>query len=163
MNTFLIREFHVSEKFKCNFYTVRYDDCDISETDKFYDKYFKAECKLLKDMEIIHTLIEKIAERGMSIITRARGEGKAFALPPKEYAVRDFEGENKLRLYYVELSSNIIVLLGGGLAHDDYGKPSIELMHAQTFAKKIFENSDSYILKDGFITPLENEKEIIIL
>lgn len=141
MNTFVIEEFYVDESNKCNFYTVRFDDHKVSETDKFYDKYFLEGHEFYDDMGIIHALIEELAESGIGIIRRARDEAKAYALPPE--VLRDTNGNinvagNNLRLYYVELSNSIIILLGGGVAHEGAnGHPPLQLHEAQIFVKKI--------------------------
>ncbi|WP_426670114.1 hypothetical protein ACPPVU_02490 [Mucilaginibacter sp. McL0603] len=165
MNTFVIEEFFVEEKNACNFYTVRLIDRDNSETDRFYDQ-FEQHNEYSEDFGMIHALIVELADRGMQVIHRVRQESKAFAFPPKSLA-RDVQFdvfENNLRLYYVPVSEDIVILLGGGIAHDSLtGKPSMALWDAQNFAKKI--NSDgqeAFVIKGNKLFPAGDEDLITI-
>lgn len=141
MNTFVIEDFFVSDENACNFYMVRFDEQDTSEVDKFYDNYHTPESPHYEDMQNIHALIEIISEDGTEMIRRSRDEGRAFALPPEVLANAagiQVTG-NALRLYYLHVTSEIIVLLGGGIAHNEPdGHPPIQLRDAQLFIKKIW-------------------------
>jgi hypothetical protein len=165
VNTFVIEEFFVAQSNACNFYTVRIEDREISETDHFYDNY-EEHPDYAYDFGNINALINEIAERGQRIIRRNRDESRAFALPPKalinDVQIDNFE--NKLRLYYVPVSEDIIILLGGGIAHDEEtGKPSISLWEAQNFAKSIQEAvGDAFLINGSILLPSNGEKEIII-
>ena len=165
MNTFVIEEFFVEDNNVCNFYTVRMEHRDISETDRFYDQFEKHN-EYGEDFGMIHALIVSLAERGIQIIRRVRQESKALALPPKAL-FNDFQPyhfENKLRLYYIAISDNIVVLLGGGIAHDSTtGQPSIALWEAQRFTKKIEESMrDTILIKGNRLFPADDEDYIII-
>lgn len=166
MNTFVIEEFNVAVSNACNFYTVRFDDAEVSETDKFYDKFFVEENEYFEDMQIIHALILELSERGMSLIRRSRDESRAFALPPEALIdsskLNIFE-RNNLRLYYVEVSKQVVILLGGGIAHNGpSGKPPIQLQDAQTFAKKIIEAfGTEFTVKENQILSLAGSEVII--
>lgn len=166
MNTFVIEDFSVEDEQACNFYTVRFEEQEASETDKFYNRfYFDETGEFYDDAQDIHALIEELAEKGTSIIRRARQEAKVLALPPK-VLVASLEIEvfgNSLRLYYVELAQNVIVLLGGGIAHEGpKGEVPIQFKEAQTFAKKILEAKDTFFeVSGGLLLPL-GSKEIII-
>lgn len=133
MNSFVLEEFFVSNYARCNFYTVRFDDSPISETDKFYDEYFIEGHKFEEDMRIIDALIFEISKIGTTMIRRSRDEARALALPPELLATGsliDIFG-NKLRLYYVQLAKDVIVLLGGGIAHENqFGNPPIQFQQA---------------------------------
>lgn len=165
MNTFVIEEFFVNDGNACNFYTVRLDDNDTSETDKFYDEFFHEDHEFFEDMKDIHSLIEELAESGTSIIRRTRDEARVFALPPqiviKECAINIFG--NNLRLYYVELAADVVVLLGGGIAHHGpKGQVPMQFHEAQSFAKKIIDSKNLFFeVSDGKILPLANEEIII--
>jgi len=112
VNTFVIEEFFVSDENQCNFYTVRFDDSTISETDKFYDDFFIEGQEFEEDMRIIDALIFEISKIGTKIIRRTQDEARALALPP-ELLTKESYIEilgNKLRLYYIQLAENVIVL-----------------------------------------------------
>lgn len=149
----------------CNFYTVRYDDQDISETDKFYDDFFVEGHELENDMRVIDALLDELRTSGTSVIRRNRDEARVFALPPeamsKECSIQVFG--NNLRLYYVELSNNVIILLGGGIAHESRtGKVPIQFQDAQIFSKKIEEaKNNTFEVINGRIIPTSG-REIII-
>ncbi|MNK09426.1 hypothetical protein D3C87_273860 [compost metagenome] len=164
MNTFVVEPFYVDDNNACNFYTVRFDDQEISETDKFYDRFYQSDNEYLEDMQIIHALIEELAISGTSIIRRSRDESRAFALPP-ELIIKDCKIDvfgNKLRLYYVELAANVLVLLGGGVAHDENnGKVPIQFQEAQLFAKKILDEKAAYQVIKGKLIPVGDEEIII--
>jgi len=165
VNTFVIEEFFVDEKNACNFYTVRVEDRDTSETDLFYDQ-FEEHADFKDDFGIINALIGELGVRGMRLIRRVRDESKAFALPPESLireAGADFF-ENKLRLYYVPLSQNIVVLLGGGIAHEYVSaKPPTAFWDAQIFAKKILDaRNDAYFIDGNRLLSTDNEYPIII-
>lgn len=166
MNTFVIEDFSVEYGQACNFYTVRFDGQEASETAKFYERFFFDETnEFYDDAQDIHALIEELVEKGTKIIRRSRAEAKVFALPPKG-VVEDCEIEvfgNNLRLYYVELAQNVLVLLGGGIAHEAItGKIPIQFSEAQGFAKKILEAKDiSFEIKDGCLVSMGSEEIII--
>lgn len=156
MNTFVIEEFFVEDGNECNFYTVRFDDDETSETDKFYDRFYQQGHEFFEDMKDIHALIEVLAESGTAIIRRARDEARVFALPPEvviQECLIDIFGNN-LRLYYVELAADVLVLLGGGVAHNGpEGKLPMQFQDAQNFAKKITESkvySSRLLVEESF-------------
>lgn len=62
MNTFVVEEF---ERFPLvTFYTVRWDEAELSETDKFIDKY-QSVLETQRDFQEILTLIEDIGEHAL--------------------------------------------------------------------------------------------------
>ncbi|TDO20304.1 hypothetical protein [Pedobacter duraquae] len=166
MNTFVIEDFSVDDQQVCNFYTVRFEGQEASETHKFYERfYFDEAGEFYDDAQDIHALIEELAERGTKLILRARAEARVFALPPKGI-VGDCEIEvfgNNLRLYYVELAQDVLVLLGGGIAHEGpAGDVPMQFKEAQTFAKKILEAKDTFFEVRGKRLVSLESKEIII-
>lgn len=165
MNIFVIEDFYVQDINACNFYTVRFDSQLVSETDKFYDRFFQEDGGYYEDIQDIHALIEQVGERGLRLIRRVRDEAKVNALPP-ERVIAECEIEvfgNNLRLYYVELAHNVVVLLGGGIAHDAQdGRPPIQFGEAQSFAKKILEATNIFFeVSDGYLVSLGGEEIII--
>ena len=88
-----------------------------------------------------------------------------MALPPElltRESYIDIFG-NKLRLYYVQLAENVIVLLGGWIAHENQtGNPPIQFQEAQSFSKKILEVKNVlFEVSSGRITPIGDEEIII--
>lgn len=165
MKTFVIEEFFVDELNNCNFYTVRYDDNKFSETHLFFERYDCDGHEFRDDALHIQVLIDEIAERGSHIISRPRDEARAFALPP-EKMIKEITLEytgNNLRLYYVELSKNIWLLLGGGVAHaDPKSSPPITFHEAQVFVKKVIEAySIEYTIQNERVIPLDGAEIII--
>jgi len=156
----------VDDSNTCNFYTVRLEDEKVSETDKFYDKFDYDGNEYLDDFGKIHELIDQIAVRGSNIIQRPRNESKVFALPPKlllkDCLIDIFE--NKLRLYYVAITPQIIILLGGGVAHNEpNGDVPLQFWEAQSFAKKILDaKNDSYVISDTRIVSIDDDEPITI-
>lgn len=165
MKTFVIDEFSVSENKACNFYTVRFDDEEVSETDKFIDRFNAEDNEYYEDLQMIGALIEVLSEDGTAVIRRARDESRAFALPPEvlEASAKINVTGNKLRLYYVELSERVFVLLGGGVAHGEpYGHPPIQLKDAQIFAKKIEEAvGTEFDIDNNMLIPIVGSEIII--
>lgn len=165
MNTFAIEDFDVHEDNVCNFYTVCFAD-DVSETEKFYEKYDNEESEYFEDFQYIDAFLQYIAENGTRIILRIRDEGKVNALPP-ERVVRECKIEtfgNNLRLYYFQVSENIIVLFGGGVAHGKKdGAPPIQFQEAQLFAKKISEALGyDFNIQDNTLVSTEADQPITI-
>ncbi len=114
---------------------------------------------------MIGALIEVLSEDGTAVIRRTRDESRAFAFPPEVLAASakiNLTG-NKLRLYYVELSEQIIVLFGGGVAHGmPDGHPPIQLKDAQIFAKKIEESlGTEFDIANNMIIPMGGSEIII--
>jgi hypothetical protein len=68
-----------------------------------------------------------------------------------------------LKLYYIQLAENVIVLLGGGIAHENQtGNPPIQFQEAQTFSKKILEvNNVLFKVAGGRLTSIGDEEIII--
>jgi hypothetical protein len=167
VNPFVIEDFSVLDENDCNIYMVRFDDTEYSEVDKFYNRYFEDEGnEYYDDAEAIFAIIEHVSIHGASAIRRNRAESKAFALPPKSMD-NSFDvilSENNLRLYYVQVTPNIIVLLGGGIAHGSpSGNPPIQLQDAQIFAKKIIESKNiCYAIEERKLVSIGREAEINI-
>ena len=138
MNTFVIEEF---ERFKkVTFYTVRWDEAELSETDKFIAKY-KSSTSNRSDLDEILTLILEIGEyRGASDVYFRRHAGKAKELPPlTAFEIQYFH--NNLRLFCIKVTDNIVILFNGGRKTSQTTQDSPDLnMHfleAQTFSTKI--------------------------
>ena len=139
MNTFVVEEF---ERFPLvTFYTVRWDNAELSETDKFIEKYQTA-AETRQDFDEILALIEDIGEyRGAKDLFFRRHAGKAKELPPlTAFEIQYFH--NNLRLFCVKINDNIVVLFNGGkkTSQTTQDSPALNMPfhEAQAFATKIF-------------------------
>ncbi|SEB17042.1 hypothetical protein SAMN05443550_113133 [Pedobacter hartonius] len=144
---------------------VKFDGIDISEVEKFYYRYFNEDNEFFEDAESIFALIEYLSIHGIKAIKKDRPEAGAFALPPKsmEDECEAFYVGNNLRLYYVQIAPSIVLLLGGGIAHDsDSGRPPIQLQEAQMFVKKVKEGLNvSYTISGNKLVSTDSEEIII--
>ncbi|WP_460616981.1 hypothetical protein [Hymenobacter ruber] len=116
---------------KVNFYTVRLENEEDSETDRFISRFI-ASHEYRPDLEVILAALEEIgAKRGAlppGDATLFRPERDAVALPPPQaYG-------NLLRLYGFICSDDIMVLGGGGRkttkkAQDGDTRPAFRMMN----------------------------------
>jgi hypothetical protein len=130
------------------YYTVRWEDDEFSETDKFIEKILHRQTDYKTELQEILTLIEVIGEeRGAKDIYFTRHEDLATALPPSSSLfVRGIEipfYENRLRLYCIKINDNIVILFNGGIKTSQKVQNSPDLMmkfrDAQIFAKRIWQ------------------------
>ena len=130
------------------YYTVKWDNEELSETDKFIQKFLYQQPDFKSDLQEILTLIEVIGEeRGAKDFYFTRHENLATALPPAStLSVRGIEipfYENKLRLYCVKINENIVVLFNGGIKSSQKVQDSPNLLmkfrEAQSFTKRIWQ------------------------
>lgn len=166
MNTFAIEIFETYPI--VTYYTVKWENEDLSETDKFIQKFLYQETGFKNELQEILTLIEVIGEeRGAKDFYFSRHENLATALPPSAtILVRGLEipfYENRLRLYCVKINENIVILFNGGIKSSQKVQDSPNLLmkfrDAQTFAKRIwkaiqdkdiFVHQETHALKDAF-------------
>lgn len=143
MNSFIIESF---KRFsKVHFYTVRWDESEESETDRFIARFMDDENYEDELVELL-TLIEDIGEtRGAKSYLFSRFENFASALPPnfplKIQGVEFSFPENRLRLYCVQLDERLVILFNGGFKESQVAQKSpdisLKFHEAQTFVKKI--------------------------
>lgn len=95
---------------KVTFYTLRYVDEDLSETEVFFQGIIDSR-KFDEDLEIISKMIDKIGENG------AKQNNFRKAGTPKDGvgAIPEYLYSSKLRLYAIRLNENIVILGNGGL------------------------------------------------
>ncbi len=159
VNNFSLEIFD-DEGSECTFYTVRVDDSAITETRKFFVKFYNDE-RLGKSLQTLASLIESIGDRG-ALPKFFRNERIAAALPSYgnikigsiEFEFDDFP----LRLYCLRLSDNLVILFNGNektsqSAQD--GKTSMVFIEANQFAKRIMD-----ALKSEEIM-IKNDREIV--
>ncbi len=149
MNTFVL-EIWDDEAGKCTFYTVRWEDAQQNETDKFFNKYdsipeFKAFTQML-----LSFVLDSIGEdHGAVDALFNRFENEVVGLPNKgKVTVGEivFLFPNfPLRLYALRINNrpDLVVLFNGGVksAQTNQGSPDLSLKwrEACQFAKRIEE------------------------
>lgn len=147
MDTFVV-ELWDDEGTLCTFYTVRWDDQELSETDRFFEKYidepiYKDDLEALTDLLIFS--IGQVHGASDALINREENEVKA--LPPKGKVVLGELTHHypnfSLRLYLLKITDNLVVLFGGGAkiaqTNQESGALSITWRAACKFAKIISE------------------------
>lgn len=102
---------------KVRFYTVKFEDEDQTELDKFFDKY---QTDYSNSIFYIKMWLAEIGEKYGAEPRFFRPEDSVEALPPKGPALEciDFETTEedlKLRLYCIVLSTEVVILVNGGL------------------------------------------------
>lgn len=157
MNTFALEIFD-DQGSVCTFYTVRWEDAGVSETDKFFVKYENDSLFQQSLQELAKFISKKIGDEMGAIESFFRFENVAQALPPSGiYQVEDIcinYGNFPLRLYCLRISESLVVLFNGGektAGTAQGGKTSMVFYEANQFAKRILEalqQKDIYITAD---------------
>lgn len=160
MNTFELQIFD-DEGRRCTFYTVKWEETDISETDKFLRKYGSDE-KLQRSVQELAKFLEiVIGEENGALEGYFKNEDQANALPPTGV---HFVGEITinysnfpLRLYCLRISDSLVILFNGGEKTSETakgGKTSMTFSEANLFAERILE---ALYQKEIYITESERE------
>lgn len=149
MNTFAL-EIWDDEGSKCTFYSVRWDDAEENETDKFFNKYDgKAEFKQATQL-LLSFVLDSIGEdHGAIDALFNRFENEVIGLPNKGKAnvgeIVFLYPDFPLRLYALRINnrSDLVVLFNGGVksARTNQGSRDLNLkwLEACRFAKRIEE------------------------
>lgn len=154
MNTFALEIFDDQGKL-CTFYTVRWEDAELSETDKFFLK-FSNENQLKQALQELAKFLEVVIGNEYGALEDFfRFENNAHAIPSAgTYKVEDIYinyGNFPLRLYCLRISESLVILFNGGEKTANtaqQGKTSMAFQEANIFAKRILEalkNKDIYI------------------
>lgn len=98
------------EHSKVNFYSIRYSDNELSETDCFFDKILDND-DLVEDIEILSKLIDRIGENGAEL----RHFRLAGSKRDKVAALPEYLSSSNLRLYAIRLTEKIVILGNGGI------------------------------------------------
>lgn len=157
MNTFALQIFDDEEKL-CTFYTVKWDDAKLSETDKFFLR-FKEDSKLKTSLQELASFIEVVIGNEYGALPEFfKFENKAQGLPPKgKFGVGEITinySNFPLRLYCLRISNSLVVLFNGAEKTSNSaqeGKTSMAFNEANLFAERILEalrNSEIYITSD---------------
>lgn len=145
MSTFEL-EIWDDETEKVTFYTVRWQDSEISETDKFFEKYEKLNKEAAQ--ELLSLLFDAIGtDHGAVEAFFNRPEDGVFGLPPKGRITVDevnFHYPNfPLRLYALRINDleDLVVLFNGGTKSSETNQDSPDLnlkfREAVAFGRKI--------------------------
>lgn len=162
MNIFALEKYDDSGNV-CTFYTVRWDDSELNETDKFILKY-ASNNKFKRPLQELATfLTEKIGNSEGALDEFFRFENDAHALPPSgEHMFHSSFKINylnfPLRLYCLKLTNYLVVLFSGSektSSSAQKGNTSITFYEANMFAKKI-----NNALKNQEIYITENQREL---
>ena len=162
------------ERYDCvTFYTILYEDEEITESDKFFDTFLENE-KYAQDLEEIVARMDEMGERG----ARAqyfRFEGAAHAIPKNQKGRREVEARavtgNRLRLYCLRVCDEIVILGNGGVkrgrtAQDDpITKKYFDQINrfAKAFDEKIIDREIRFKFdKEREIVGLEGDLELEI-
>lgn len=172
MNIFALEVFD-DEGEQCTFYTVRWDESSISETDKFFEKY-ESDPDFEQPIEELAVFItRKIGDEEGALEEFFRFENDAQALPPTgRHRIGEITinyGNFPLRLFCLRLSDSLVVLFNGcektGKTAQG-GRTSMAFSEANRFTKRILQaiqEKELYISEDGrTFRNFDDNKEIIL-
>lgn len=136
---------------KVRYYTLKFDDDDKTELDKFYDKY---QDEFADSINFIKMWIAEIGEKFSAIPRYFRPEDNASALPPPTKELRCLDIDSKkmnLRLYCIVLSPEIVILVNGGIKESDSTTGSPSCWDQYMFTSNVSSQLNKMI-KDGHLT-----------
>ena len=147
MNTFAL-EIWDDEALKCTFYTVRWEDAEENETDKFFTKYDAITELKQSVQELLNFVLYSIGEdHGAVNALFNRFENNVIGLPNKGRVnvsgIIFLYPNFPLRLYALRVNSrsDLVVLFNGGLKSAQTNQSSHDLnmqwIEACQFAKRI--------------------------
>lgn len=114
------------ELLKVRYYTIRFENEELSETTQFVNRFLKStEPKDKFDLQVITKWLLTVGNDRGADISLFRKERSAHALPPRAAV------GNRLRLYCFRCSSSIVVLGGGGFkpAEDRLAETSLDVAY----------------------------------
>ena len=162
MNIFAIETFDDTGT-HCTLYTVRWDDCETSETDKFFLKFEDHEEFGESLMEMATFLNMVIANEYGALDDFFRFENAAQALPPKgKYQIGELHVNFfnfPLRLYCFKITENLLILFNGNEKTGQTaqgGKTSMAFHDANEFSKRITE-----ALNNGNVIISANNRQLL--
>jgi hypothetical protein len=152
---------------KCSFYTVRWEDSDKNETDRFFDKYDAIPELKIATQQLLSFVLDSVGDdHGAIDALFNRSENEVTGLPNTgrvtvkqiHFAYPNFP----LRLYALRINNrnDVVILFNGGIksAFTNQESKDIHLkwVEACQFAKRIEDT-----LKDGEIRIDENKRKFI--
>lgn len=163
MNTFELTIWDDESRY-CTFYTVRLEENEETETDKFFLRYEDAATEFHDSANVLLSLIYDVIGDKYGAIDDFfdRYEDEAQALPPKpKRRILEIEAIGihfPLRLYCYRISESIVVLFNGGFKDSRIARESeisFEFRQAQIFAIKIKE-----ALREGMILVSDDKRSL---
>ncbi|MFY0600056.1 MAG: hypothetical protein JXR03_10325 [Cyclobacteriaceae bacterium] len=173
MNNFVL-ELWDDQGSSCSFYTVRWLDCEKSETDLFLEKFEKIPELQEPLQSLLSFILDAIGEdHGAIDALFNREENEVQGLPMhgkvRLNKVTFYYPQFPLRIYALRLSERLVVLFNGGIKDAQTNQASSlnsEWREACEFAKKITRAwLDGIIEVDStgrILTDYNNNKEIIL-
>ena len=140
----------IEEYEKVNFYSIHLSASEISEFDRFFEK-FPVGCEYDDDIDVIISWLDIIAEKG-ALERYFRPEGRYG----DGVGVIPIDVGNKIRLYCLRLSDKILVFGNGGVKDTCTWEESEELA---PYVKLLMDTSRfiSSRIKDGTIVLVDKE------
>ena len=103
----------IEEHDKVNFYSIHFEEKALSELEDFFEK-FPIGCKYDEEMDVIVSWLDKIAERG-ALERYFRPEGRYG----DGVGVIPIDVGNRIRLYCLRISDQILIFGNGGVKDAD--------------------------------------------
>lgn len=140
----------VEEHNAVNFYSIHLDEEELSELERFFEK-FPEGCEYDEEIDIIIAWLDKIGEKG-ALERYFRPEGKYG----DGVGVIPIDVDNKLRLYCLRISDKILIFGNGGLKDADSWQNSKTLA---PYVEMLIDTSRfiSTRIKDGKIILMDKE------
>lgn len=163
MNNYVV-EIWNDEGAACTFYTVRWDDVQFNETDKFFEKYDALEEFEVANMELLNFVVKTIGEdHGDHDALFNREENEVIGLPVqgnvKISEVSYHFPQFPLRIYALKITENIVILFNGGVKDGSTNQESslnMQWREACQFARTIVE-----AIQDEIIIVKEEERKLL--
>lgn len=166
MNTFVL-EIWDDEASRCTFYTVKWDDANENETDKFFKKFHQNPVYKTATQELLSLVLDSIGEdHGAVDALFNRFENDVVGLPNKGKSrvgeILFFYPNFPLRLYALRVNNrkDLVVLFNGGVksaaTNQDSDDLRLKWIEACQFARKI-----EQALQDGEIVIDERNRRLI--
>ncbi len=162
MNTFAL-EIWDDESSLVTFYTVRVEDSELSEMDKFLCK-FKGDTQYGRALqELVSFLMDVMGEQqGAHPAFFTRRENWAVGLPPSKARIGEITlryPDFPLRLFCYRVNDELVILFNGGPKTDTSAQKSEDLnmpfLQANEFARRISKAFD-----DGLIAVVQDDRTI---
>lgn len=175
MNNFVL-EIWDDEADKCSFYSVRWSDATLNETDKFFKKFYAIPALKGPVQELLSFILDSIGEdHGAIDVLFNRFENEVVGLPNKGKVVVGeivFLFPNfPLRLYALRINNrpDLVVLFNGGIKSGQTNQQSRDLnlkwIEACQFAKRIdnaLREGEIIIGKNRNILSANGDDEILL-
>lgn len=140
----------IEEHSNVNFYSIHMEDKELSELERFFEK-FPEGCEYDEEVDIIISWLDKIGERGaLERYFRPEGNyGDGVGVIPIDVG-------NKLRLYCLRISDKILVFGNGGIKDSDKWQNSESLA---PYVKTLIDTSRFIAsrIRDGKIVIVDKE------